>query len=47
MMRKCLHQVIGTKQAVQRYYDREDVEVRRYLYKTLQDPSRFRDHLRR
>ncbi|PAV18972.1 cytochrome P450 [Pyrrhoderma noxium] len=46
MMRKCLHQVIGTKQAVQRYYDREDVEVRRYLYKTLQDPSRFRDHLR-
>ncbi|KAL5532092.1 hypothetical protein ACEPAF_5656 [Sanghuangporus sanghuang] len=45
-IRKNLHQTIGSNNAMRRFYPQEEVEVRRFLYKTMRDPSKLFENIR-
>ncbi|EJD08416.1 cytochrome P450 [Fomitiporia mediterranea MF3/22] len=46
MIRKTLHHTIGTNEAMRKYYVQEETEVRRFLYKTMRDPSNLSENIR-
>ncbi|KAK7404065.1 CMRF35-like molecule 2 [Neonectria punicea] len=44
--RKLVHQQLGTKTAVARFRDVQDVESRRFLFRVLEDPGDLMDHIK-
>ncbi|KPM41882.1 O-methylsterigmatocystin oxidoreductase [Neonectria ditissima] len=44
--RKLVHQQLGTKTAVARFRDVQDVESRRFLFRVLEDPKNLVDHIK-
>ncbi|THG94402.1 hypothetical protein EW145_g8146, partial [Phellinidium pouzarii] len=44
--RKNISQVMGTKAAVSRFYPHQDVEVRRFIFRILEDPEKLQQHIR-
>ena len=44
--RRAIHGVMGTKAAVARFYPHQDVEVRRFILRVLDDPERLQQHIR-
>ena len=44
--RKNIHNTIGTKNAVSRYYPHQETEVRRFLYRVLEEPEKLLHHIR-
>lgn len=47
MLRKTLHQTIGSNSAMRRYYDQEETSVRRFLYKTMRNPGDLSENVRK
>ncbi|KAK8103562.1 cytochrome P450 [Apiospora kogelbergensis] len=45
-VRKFLHSGVGTKASLAQYADLQEVEVRRFLLRTLERPKELRDHIR-
>ncbi|KAI0069255.1 cytochrome P450 [Artomyces pyxidatus] len=45
--RKMLHQFMGTRTIVERYYPVEELETRRFLLRLLENPEDFAAHIRR
>ncbi|KAI5122863.1 hypothetical protein M0805_003156 [Coniferiporia weirii] len=46
LVRKTLHRTIGSNFAMRKFYDIEELEVRRFLLKTLRKPAQLSDHIR-
>ncbi|KAI1425062.1 cytochrome protein [Xylaria sp. FL1777] len=46
LRRKLLHVLMGTKMTVEPYLPLEEVEVRRFLFRILQEPESFLKHIR-
>ncbi|OCB88748.1 cytochrome P450 [Sanghuangporus baumii] len=44
--RKNIHSVVGTKSAVSQFYQLQDMEVRRFLLRILNEPSKLLHHIR-
>ncbi|KAI0521821.1 cytochrome protein [Xylaria bambusicola] len=44
--RKITHTLVGTKMNVAPYLPLQDVEVHRFLFRTLQEPERFLEHIK-
>lgn len=44
--RKFMHQEIGTKVLVEKFYDIQDVESKRFLLRVLEDPARLIEHIK-
>lgn len=44
--RKNIHAVMGSKSAVSRFYPLQDVEVRRFLLRVLEEPENLLHHIR-
>lgn len=46
-MRKVAHNQVGSRSTVSRWKTQIDTEVRRYLLRTLEQPNKFLDHIRK
>ncbi|KAI5123170.1 hypothetical protein M0805_000871 [Coniferiporia weirii] len=44
--RKNIQQVMGTKAAVSKFYPHQDVEVRRFILRVLEEPEKLNQHIR-
>ncbi|EJC98990.1 cytochrome P450 [Fomitiporia mediterranea MF3/22] len=44
--RRSMHSILGTKQAVARFGDLQDIEVRRFLLRVLNEPAKLIQHIR-
>jgi len=44
--RKNLHGVLGSKTAIERFYPLQEVEVRRFLLRVLEQPNELQQHIR-
>ena len=44
--RKNIHAVIGTKAAVSRFFELQEAEVRRFLFRVLESPEELLHHIR-
>lgn len=44
--RKLVHTLVGTKATIGPYLSLQDVEVHRFLFRVLQEPESFLEHIR-
>lgn len=45
--RKNIHQVLGTKAAVARFYPLQEVEARRFVFRVIEEPRKLLQHIRK